>query len=197
MALDTTTRAILLLAARQTIERNLTGSKLSFDRNGSNPLLREPRASFVTLKRHGVLRGCIGTLEPARPLLDDVIYNARAAAFNDPRFPPLTAPELESLQIEISVLSATQPINAHGRTELLQALQPGKDGLIIQEGARHATFLPAVWTSLPDPGIFYAELMKKTGLGVDHWSSAMRFFRYQTETFGQENMTPRTQEQRK
>jgi len=186
MILDASARVTLLKAARQTIEHSLTGSKSTSENNSPNPLLRELLASFVTLKRHGVLRGCIGTLEPKRTLLDDVIHNARAAAFEDPRFPSLTAPELESLRIEISVLSATEPINARSRVELLLALKPHKDGLIVQEGMRRATFLPAVWSSLPDPGIFCDSLMRKAGFGIGHWSSDLKFFRYHTESFEQE-----------
>ncbi|MHB8404006.1 MAG: AmmeMemoRadiSam system protein A [Gammaproteobacteria bacterium] len=187
MTLDASARTTLLKAARQTIEHNLIGDESAFENNNQNPVLRQPHASFVTLKRHGVLRGCIGTLEPKRPLLDDVIHNAMAAAFKDPRFPPLTVPELESLHIEISVLSAAEPINARDRAELLRVLKPGRDGLIVQEGKLRATFLPAVWTSLTDPGTFYEELMKKSGLGIDHWSSDLKFFRYHAESFEQES----------
>lgn len=187
MTLDASARATLLKAARQSIGHSLTSDESAFENNCSNPALREPHASFVTLKRHGVLRGCIGTLEPKRPLLDDVIHNAMAAAFEDPRFPPLTAPELESLHIEISVLSAAEPIKARDRAELLRVLKPGRDGLIVQEGRLRATFLPTVWTSLTDPGTFYEELMKKAGFGIDHWSSNLKFFRYHAESFEQES----------
>lgn len=184
--LDADTRLMLLRAACQSIERGLTGARYKFGNNSSNLILRELLASFVTLKHHSVLRGCIGTLEPRCPLIDDVIHNARAAAFEDPRFPPLTAPELEDLHIEISVLTAAEPINASSRAELLLILKPHVDGLIVQEGKRHATFLPSVWSTLSDPVIFYDALMRKAGLGTDHWSSDLNFFRYHTDSFGQE-----------
>ncbi|MGH8377519.1 MAG: AMMECR1 domain-containing protein, partial [Gammaproteobacteria bacterium] len=90
------------------------------------------------------------------------------------------------LHIEISVLSKAEPIKANNRAELLRALRPGEDGLIVREGAVQATFLPAVWRSLPDAGVFYDELMKKAGLGAGHWSSALQFFRYHTEHFSTE-----------
>lgn len=184
--LDASTRTALLNAARQSIVHRLSGHKYTFMNNSPESILQELMGTFVTLKRHGVLRGCIGTLEPKRPLIDDVIANARAAAFEDPRFPALTAPELESLHIEISVLTTSEPIVARNRAELLMVLKPHEDGLIVQEGKRRATFLPTVWTSLPDPGDFYDALMKKAELGIEYWSSNIRFYRYSAESFGQE-----------
>ncbi len=184
MALDAGARATLLRAARQSIEHTLAGNRLSFENDNSDAVLHEKHASFVTLKRHGALRGCIGTLEATRSLLQDVIHNARAAAFQDSRFPALTQPELAGLHIEISVLSIAVPITARNRVELLQLLQPGKDGLIVQEGARRATFLPSVWESLPDADDFFDQLMQKAGLGAAYWSSSLKLFRYQTDNFG-------------
>ncbi|MGH8283002.1 MAG: AmmeMemoRadiSam system protein A [Gammaproteobacteria bacterium] len=187
MTIEPVTRVTLLKAALRSIEHALSGNKSAFENNITDPVLRKRHASFVTLKRHAVLRGCIGTLKPKRPLLADVIHNARLAAFEDPRFPPLTAPELEDLHIEISVLSKAEPIKANNRAELLRALRPGEDGLIVREGRLRATFLPAVWRSLPDADRFYDELMKKAGLGAAHWSSALKFFRYHTESFSTED----------
>lgn len=186
MKLDSGTRTTLLMAARHSIDHHLDGREYMPDDTPANPVLRELLASFVTLKRHGVLRGCIGSLEPRRSLLHDVIANARAAAFEDPRFPPLLAPEMENLHIEISVLSTAQPISVRNRAELLLILKPHEDGLIVQDGRQRATFLPSVWSSLPDPENFYDSLMRKAGLGRDHWSSKLKFFRYQTESFGQQ-----------
>ncbi|MGH9354296.1 MAG: AmmeMemoRadiSam system protein A [Terriglobia bacterium] len=186
MTIEPVTRVTLLKAALRSIEHALSGDKSAFDNNITDPVLRERHASFVTLKRHAALRGCIWTLKPKRPLLADVIHNARLAAFEDPRFPPLTAPELEDLHIEISVLSRAEPIKAENRSDVLQSLRPGEDGLIVREGALQATFLPAVWHSLPDADLFYDELMKKAGLGAGHWSSALKFFRYHTEHFSTE-----------
>ncbi len=186
MTIDAATRTILLKAARHSIEQAIIKNLPLFKNDNSNPILREPRSSFVTLKRHAVLRGCIGTLKAKRSLLDDVIQNAQLAALEDPRFPPLTVPELEDLHIEISVLSNAEPIKANNRAELLKGLKSGEDGVIVQEGALRATFLPAVWHSLPDASLFYDELMKKAGLGAGYWSSALIFFRYHTEHFSTE-----------
>ena len=187
--LDANAGRTLLAAARCAIERGLDNKRKAFENHNPDPALREPRASFVTLKRHAALRGCIGSLDIERPLLDDVMRNARAAAFQDPRFPPLAAAELENLRVEISVLSVAEAIPAENRAQLLGALQAGEDGVIVQEGARRATFLPAVWRQLPDAESFYAELMQKAGLGTAHWSSSLRFFRYHTESFTDEEHT--------
>ncbi len=186
MMLESKVRRILLMAARQSIEQSLVGGQYTAENIIPNSMLHAMLASFVTLKRQGVLRGCIGTLEPRRALLHDVIANARAAAFADPRFPPLTIPEMESLHIEISVLTTAEPIMARNRTELLLALKPHEDGLIVQEGKRRATFLPAVWSTLSDPGIFYDALISKAGFSRDHWSTDLKFFRYHAECFAQD-----------
>ncbi|WP_024326161.1 AmmeMemoRadiSam system protein A [Thioalkalivibrio sp. AKL19] len=142
-----------------------------------NPL-PEPGACFVTLKRGDALRGCIGTLEAHRPLAADVLHNARAAALNDPRFPPLRAPELAGLDYSVTLLTASRPIEADHREALLDQLQPGRDGLVIQAGARRATFLPAVWEQLPDPDAFLDALLQKAGLPRGSWPEELQAWRY-------------------
>lgn len=185
MPLSAPTRITLLDAARHSIRQNLDDQPAAFRHRNGDPVLRAVRASFVTLKRRGTLRGCIGNLDAKQELLEDVMQNAKLAAYHDPRFPPLLAAEFEDLHIEISVLSASEPVTARNRDELLHALRPGTDGVTVQEGGRRATFLPAVWASLPDPREFYAQLMCKAGLSAVHWSPALRFFRYQTESFAE------------
>ncbi|MGB9428745.1 MAG: AmmeMemoRadiSam system protein A [Gammaproteobacteria bacterium] len=189
MTLDAHARTTLLAAALHAIKQALNKDEPAFVSENPDPVLRERHASFVTLKRHHALRGCIGTLQAWRPLLDDVIHNARAAAFQDPRFPPLVAAELENLGIEISVLSTAELIRAGNRAALLRSLRPGADGLIVRDGTRQATFLPAVWESLPEPDQFCDQLMRKAGLGTAHWSSALKFFRYHTCSFSNEEPT--------
>ncbi len=149
-----------------------------------SPLLLEPCACFVTLHLHGALRGCIGTLESKEPLVDAVITAAYNAALDDPRFSPVTAEELPLLAIDISVLSPAQPMTARSEAELLNSLRPGVDGLIIAEGPRRATFLPAVWQQLPTPEEFFRQLKLKAGLAVDYWSDTLELNRYSTESFG-------------
>lgn len=147
------------------------------------PCLQTLRASFVTLKRDGRLRGCIGSLEAHRPLAADIAWNAWSAAFADPRFPKLEAAELPGLQLGISVLSPPHPLHAGSEAELKAQLRPGIDGLILAEGQRRATFLPQVWEDLEDADSFLAHLKRKAGLPPDHWSDTIRFSRYTAESF--------------
>ena len=185
MPLEQASRWALLQVARESIQRRLTGNRIEPVPTAEDAAFSEPRASFVTLKRRRALRGCVGTLEAQRTLLQDVIHNARAAAFHDPRFPPLGLVELPEVEIEISVLSPSAPLPVRGRAELLARLEPGRHGLILQDGTRHATFLPAVWDALPEPERFLAELLQKAGLARDHWSETLHFSTYTTESFGE------------
>ena len=173
-------RETLVGLARESIVHGLrTGSPLGVDPIFFPPALRPWSASFVTLHRGGALRGCVGELEARRPLVASVAHNAFLAAFRDQRFRPLAASELDDLDIHVSVLTPPAPIEARSRDELLVALRPGVDGLIIQDGPRRATFLPAVWESLADPAEFLTHLERKAGLPPQHWSPTMRAWRYE------------------
>lgn len=186
-------RTELLRIARAAIAEGLaTGREPRIDLSGIEPALREPGATFVTLKEDGRLRGCIGTLEAHRPLVQDVASNAYAAAFRDPRFPPLGPSELDRIDISISLLSQPEPLPVNSEQELLEKLQPGRDGLVLEDGPYRATFLPAVWRELPDPAQFVAHLKRKAGLPSDHWSDSLRFERYFSEEWGEEEETART-----
>ncbi|HQR12800.1 MAG TPA: AmmeMemoRadiSam system protein A [Casimicrobiaceae bacterium] len=143
-----------------------------------HPALGQPGATFVTLKRRGQLRGCIGSLRPTRPLGVDVRANALAAAFGDPRFPPLAAREFEQVTVEVSLLAADERIEVVDEHDLLARLRPGVDGLILEFGRQRATFLPQVWDSLPDPREFLAALKQKAGIPTDFWSAQINVFRY-------------------
>lgn len=189
MPISVFTRVTLLDAARHSILQVLDDKRAVFAHQNNDPALRAARATFVTLKRHSVLRGCVGNLEARNALLEDVMHNAQQAAFHDPRFPPLVTAELQGLHIEISVLSNSQLIAARNRSDLLRKLRPGEDGVTVQEGLRRATFLPVVWTGLPDAELFYEELMRKAGLGAAYWSAGLRFFRYHIESFNDEERT--------
>lgn len=144
--------------------------------------LRSPGASFVTLLVDGRLQGCVGSLAATRPLFEDVYENARRTAFADPRFPPLRLADIESASIEISVLSAPHSIDARTEQQLLSALRPGLDGLILRRHERRATFLPKVWETLPEPSDFVRRLKQKMGLPDDFWDAAMVAERYHTRT---------------
>ena len=147
--------------------------------------LRDPGATFVTLRKRGDLRGCIGSLAPRRPLREDVRANALAAAFDDPRFPPLSAAEYEALDIEVSLLSAATPLAVTDESELHAQLRAGIDGLILEYRSRRSTFLPQVWDALPQPRDFVDELKRKAGLPRGFWSEELRFARYTVEKFSE------------
>ncbi|TPQ25440.1 AmmeMemoRadiSam system protein A [Methylomonas koyamae] len=185
MSLTDDQRQRLLALARHSISHGLeTGRPSSVDPAQYAGELSARRATFVTLERAGQLRGCIGMLEARRPLAEDVAENAFAAAFRDPRFPPLRDSELAGLDLHISVLTPAEPLPVKSEADLLQQLRPGVDGLILEEGGRRATFLPAVWDDLPEPARFLNHLKQKAGLPAAYWSDSLRFFRYTTESFG-------------
>jgi AmmeMemoRadiSam system protein A len=159
------------------------GTPLPVDVGRYPPVLRRPGASFVTLQEFGELRGCIGSLEAHRPLVEDIAENAHAAAFRDPRFQPLQREELKDLDIHISVLTPAEPMDFNSEQDLLRQLQPGIDGLILEDRGQRGTFLPSVWESLPKPEDFLAHLKRKAGLPADYWSNTVRVWRYTCEVF--------------
>ena len=183
--LDEAARRTLLDVARTSIRRGLEQHRpMQVDLAAYPPALQEWRAAFVTLNRSGRLRGCIGHLEACQPLVQDVADNAYAAAFRDPRFPPLTADELDGLEVHVSVLSAPEPMPVTSEEVLLEQLRPGVDGLILDDGLHRGTFLPAVWEALPRPAQFLGQLKLKAGLPLAYWSDRIRVARYTTESFG-------------
>ena len=183
LELDLPSREQLLRFAYESIQHGLEyGRALRVDVSSLPDALREPRATFVTLKRDGELRGCIGVLEAYRPLAVDVAENAYAAAFRDPRFPRLTRDELGMLSVSISILSPPTELHFVSEEDLLAQIRPGVDGLILQEGQQRGTFLPSVWDSLPDRVAFLSQLKVKAGLPPTHWSEAIRVWRYETES---------------
>jgi AmmeMemoRadiSam system protein A len=160
-----------------------TGMPLDPDPEEYPLRLREPGATFVTLNLAGSLRGCVGSFEAHRPLLEDVARNAFSAAFRDYRFSPLSRDDLAGLEIHISLLTPLSPLAAENRQELIRLLRPGVDGLLLEDPPHRATFLPQVWQALPDPDDFLRELLRKAGLSPDHWSDTMIFSRYEVEEF--------------
>jgi AmmeMemoRadiSam system protein A len=167
---------VLLPIARAEIANALGSS--SGDLAEELPWLKEKGASFVTLTQHQKLRGCIGTLEARRSLLLDVKANAHAAAFRDPRFSPLTEAELNFTDIEISLLSALQPLQFSDEHDALAQLQLGIDGVVFEFGRYRSTFLPQVWDQLPDTAVFMAHLKRKAGLPPDFWAEEVKLYRY-------------------
>ena len=175
----------LLRAAREAIEHRVQGRKLPpIQKTSLTENLSEQGASFVTLTIRGQLRGCIGALEAYQPLIDDVREHAVAAAFEDPRFPPLREDELNRIQIEVSRLTRPVPLEYKDADDLLSKLRPHVDGIIIKDGLRRATFLPQVWEKLPDPSDFMDNLCYKMGTAHHHWRNKhLDVFIYQVEEF--------------
>jgi len=145
--------------------------------------LEAPGAVFVTLTQHGELRGCIGSLEARRSLRADLEANARAAAFDDPRFSPLAWDELRHTCVEVSVLGRPQAMPCRDEADALAQLRPGIDGVILEFGRHRATFLPQVWEQLPDPAQYLAHLKRKAGLDAAFWSADIRVSRYPVEKY--------------
>jgi hypothetical protein len=143
-----------------------------------HPDLSHPGATFVTLTQKGQLRGCIGSLEAHRPLAKDVADNAIAAAFHDPRFPPLKDEELERTRIEVSLLGPSEKIDFVDEADAMAKLRPGIDGVVLTHGRQRATFLPQVWEALPDPRKFLSQLKQKAGLPADFWDDEVTLARY-------------------
>jgi hypothetical protein len=184
MSLTEAHRKQLLEIARASIEHGLNHQQpLSVEPANYAAELQAVKASFVTLMLHEDLRGCIGTITAFQPLVSDVAQHAYAAAFEDPRFSPLQLTEFMELSIHISVLTTPQPIHFTSEEDLIKQLQPGIDGLILQEKWHRSTFLPSVWESLPNPHDFLQRLKQKAGLSPHYWSDTLTIQRYTTISF--------------
>ena len=137
------------------------------------PLLAAPGAAFVTLRRNGQLRGCVGSPVARRPLAVDVVEHAFNAAFRDRRFPGLHILELAGLELSVSVLTPPEPMRFEDETDLLGQLRPGIDGLIIEDSGRRALYLPSVWQEIHDTRQFLGTLKLKAGLAMHHFSRTL------------------------
>ncbi len=185
--MTTAERQTALRLARETIRCHLGSETLPavptegvFGQNG---------AAFVTLhtKTDHNLRGCIGTIIAYRPLGEDIAAHAIDAAVGDPRFHAMTADELADVEIEISVLSEPRELTYEGVDELLDALRPGIDGVVIKYDGYSATFLPTVWEQLPDKELFLAHLCQKAGLPHDLYTTGkLTVYLYQSEVFSED-----------
>lgn len=188
--------AALVRLARQEIMRQM-GLRVDQPVSAAElapPALHQQRGVFVTLHQGGNLRGCIGSLAGVEPIVDGIRRHAGNAAFHDPRFRPVTAGELATLHVEISVLTEPQPLTYTDASELLRLLRPGVDGVILSDSrGASATFLPQVWQQLPTPEQFLGHLCHKAGLPETSWRSGqLRIATYQVQYFEE----PRTQEPR-
>lgn len=172
---DTSREQTLLHVARAAIAKELGFLSDNLPRPA---WMEEPGATFVTLTLHGRLRGCIGSLEASQPLIDDVSQNAVAAAFQDPRFAPLTLDEFAEVIIDVALLSKPEPIRFTNEQDVLAQLNPGVDGVTLEYDSKRASFLPHAWADSPDPKVFLALLKEQVGLADDFWSDAIKLSRF-------------------
>jgi uncharacterized protein len=179
--------AMLLPIARAAIAQALGRSH---DTPKDTAWLLEPGATFVTLTRHGELRGCVGSLQAQRSLRDDVKANAVAAALHDPRFAPLALHELNLVRIGVSLLSPMQPLDFVDEADALAQLRPGIDGLVFECRGRRSTFLPQVWEQLPRREDFIGQLKCKAGLAAGFWADDVRLRRYTVAKWEESDSTP-------
>jgi len=175
----------LLKLARQSLECAVQGQPLpTLQFSDLTPALQAIGASFVTLTRLGELRGCIGTLEPSKPLARDICEHAAAAALEDYRFPHVQVQELAEIQVEVSRLTTPQPLDYDTSQDLLDKLRPGVDGVVLMDGWKRATFLPQVWEQVSGKEEFLAHLCFKMGVARDLWRRKhLEVLTYQVEEF--------------
>ncbi len=176
-------KKVLLSLARKSIEEELFGKRLNIEEKEISQKLKQKRGCFVTLNKNHDLRGCIGTILPYQPLFKCVIDNAKNAAFQDPRFRPLSKEEFSKIKIEISVLTEPKEITFSTPEELIEKLQPGKHGVIIEKYGFSATFLPQVWEHFRTKEEFLGNLCLKAGLSPNCWKENCKVLVYEAEVF--------------
>ena len=176
---------VLLTLARTPLQHRLVGGDAP--QAPDDPTLLSSAATFVTLKKAGNLRGCIGNLQPVGALWEGIRDNAINAAFHDGRFSPLRAEELLRVHLDISILSSPQPLAYTDPETLVAKLRPGIDGVIVGDGRHSATFLPQVWQQLPDPQQFLGHLCLKAGLAERAWRDRkLEIQTYQVQCFAED-----------
>lgn len=139
-------------------------------------VLNQYGATFVTLKLNGQLRGCIGSVYPTKPIIEDLIDNARNAAFQDYRFNPLTVEEFKNLEVSVSLLSSIERIPFKDERDLISKIYPY--GIILSEREKRAVYLPIVWEQLPDKQVFLKSLKEKAGMHPDYFSRTIEAYKF-------------------
>lgn len=172
---------LLMKICKKSILAGIEDKEPDLDYEEMPPVLFEKGACFVTLEKHGSLRGCIGSIVAHQSLIEDLVKNAYNAAFSDPRFMPVEADEFNDLSIAISLLSAPEKMTFKDEDDLLTQIVQGEDGIIIKDGMHQAVYLPSVWEQLPDKKMFLNSLKQKAGLSATHFSETFEAFRYKTE----------------
>ena len=175
---------IILHIAKTAIKEGFGSHPSSIDKTAlyaQFPEFSKPKATFVTLTLDNALRGCIGSLQAHRTFLEDLIHNAKAAAFDDPRFYPLSPEEFSRVNIEVSILSDSELVEYEDVEDLKSKIVAGIDGIILQKGARKATFLPQVWEQLPTFEQFFSHLCQKAGLEAGCLETHPDIWRYRAQ----------------
>jgi AmmeMemoRadiSam system protein A len=171
-------RRALVAIARDAIGGRLAG--LAYEVPPVAGALAEPAAAFVTLRRAGRLRGCIGRLDAVEPLARVVAEAAVSAAFHDPRFPPLAPDELDDLAIEISVLGPLEPVRDVAEIEI------GRHGIVVADGLRRGLLLPQVAIEWDwDRETFLRHACLKAGLAPTAWRDGIAIYRFEAVVFGE------------
>lgn len=176
-------QSLLLKIARESIAevfeaQNTIKREDLFD---AYPVLKESISSFVTIYLNDELRGSFGSIIPTRSLLDDIIHNAKAAAFEDTRFSPLKTSEYLRSTIELSLLTPPKELTYRSLEDLKRQVIPGEDGLIISLGDKQAAFLPQIWSQLKSFDEFFEHLLHEAGLHPNDLSKQPKIFTFQVE----------------
>jgi uncharacterized protein len=188
VVLDVGLQKKLLKISREALEYYFkTGTRIVFDEQEIDAKLKVNRATFVTLKKNGNLRGCVGKLEAIQSIYLDVVENTYLAAFADSRFPALSVFELDEIKIEISVLEVPKVLEYDNSEGLLKVLDEKRSGIILRSGYNQATFLPQVWEEIREPDEFLSHLCQKAGLAPNFWIlNKLQVRTYQVEKFCEE-----------
>jgi AmmeMemoRadiSam system protein A len=178
MTFNETEKLEMLAYSRRVLENKIKENK-EIDEDATDSNYMQSAGVFVTLKKGDELRGCIGYIEPVESIWDAIRINTIAAATGDPRFASVEAEELAEIMIEISILTRPKACE-------FEEINIGKDGVVLEQGRRKATYLPQVWEDLPEKERFFGTLCEKSGLGADCWKEPQtKFFRYDAIVFGE------------
>lgn len=177
---------VLLAIARGAVAEEFGATKMLIP---ERPWLSKLAATFVTIMTMDEgerLHGCIGTLDPTRPLLEDLRHNAVMAAFHDPRTRPLRADELERVTFSVSILGPRSPIEFDDEADARRQLRPRVDGVVLSFAGYRGLFLPQVWDTLPEPGAFLDHLKRKAGLAASFWDDRVGLERFEVAKFAEQ-----------
>ncbi len=186
--LTTQDKKALLTIARNALKDTIEGKRTPPSLDHLPESLNTPARTFVTITdNEGNLRGCMGTLTPL-PLALSVYESAINAGFHDPRFPPLTLPELDNVKLHISILSEFEPLEYSDFDDLAQKISTTKPGILLMHPLGRALLLPSVWDKIPDPYQFLLALANKAGFGPDIFNDYQtRVFTFTTEEIHESN----------